>query len=353
MKILIVKTSSIGDVLHTFPVLAYLRRRFPSAEIDWAVEKESASLLRAHPKLDEIVVLDTRSWRKTLLAKKTRQEIGDFLRALRRKKYDLLIDLQGNSKSALVTCAARAKEKVGFAWRALSEKPNWFVTTRRYAPPVHLSVRERNLHLVQRHFGDFSKEEISSIHLRLSSEEVARKEKILSALQGAGLMICFGSKWKNKQLSEETLFLLLQKIEEKYKPALLFIWGNAAEKQRADHLQRSFKNSHSIGGLTLNLWQALMAEMRGVLAVDSAALHLCATTNTPSFSIFGASSSRFYKPDGERHVAVQGACPYGQLFEKRCPILRTCATGACIRSLSANDLFAAFEQWWQRNSKQS
>jgi len=349
VKILIVKTSSIGDVLHTFPVLSYLRKRFPAAQIDWAVEKGCAELLHGHPQLSRMLVLDSRVWRKTLFSKKTRLEISEFFRTLREEEYDLLIDLQGNSKSALVTLSAKAKEKVGFGWNALPEKPNWLVTTHRYNPPENLSVRERNLHLVQSHFQDFTAEEFSSPQLKISEAEEVRLVEILSKMRGERLMICFGSKWRNKQLGEETLFPLVKKIEERLHPAFLFIWGSETEKRLADKLHELFpRDSQSIGELSLSLWQALMAKMQGVLAVDSAALHLCATTETPTFSIFGPSSSAYYKPEGEEHQCVQGECPYGQIFEKRCQKLRSCPTGACVRNLKVETLFARFNLWWQK-----
>lgn len=349
MKILIVKTSSIGDVIHALPVLEYLRRRFPFAQIDWAVEKGCKELLEAHPLVDRILVLDSRAWRKSLAKRGTWREIGEFFGKLRREEYDLLIDLQGNSKSALVTFSAKAKEKVGFGWRALPEKPNWLVTTHRYLPPEGLSVRERNLQLVQQHVSDFSSVDFSVTTFKLTEEEKRRKEEILAQCRGARLMIAFGSKWKNKRLSEETLFPLIKKIEEEFHPAFLFIWASEEERRVANKLQACFpRDSQSVGDLSLNLWQSLMAEMQGVLAMDSAALHLCATTTTPSFSVFGPSSSEYYKPEGERHLAVQGVCPYERIFEKRCPILRTCQTGACIRNMRADELFKQFSPWWIR-----
>ena len=95
--------------------------------------------------------------------------------------------------------------------------------------------------------------------------------------------------------------------------------------------------------LPLPTWQNLMDEVDLVIAVDSSALHLCGTTSTPSFSIFGPTSQRVFKPMGERHFAVQGSCPYGRTFEKQCPVLRSCPTGACIKELTVEELFEAFQ----------
>lgn len=349
-SILIVKTSSIGDVIHTFGVLGYLRERFPRARIDWVVEKSCADLLRAHPLVDTALVVDTRAWRRTPFSKQTREEVSAFSNLLRTEEYDLLIDLQGNSKSALITLLAKAKDKVGFDWKSLPEKPNWFVLNKRYPALKNAGVRLRYLNLVQSYFQDPKSFAESPHLLKISEGEDLRLKEILSkpALSHSKkLMVAFGSKWKNKQLSEETLFEFVSKIAQEPALSLIFIWGSKEEKEVADKLAAAFpEKSTSVGELSLNLWQALMNEMTGVIAMDSAALHLCGTSLAPSFSVFGASSSSYYKPEGDKHGAYQGACPYGRTFEKRCPILRTCSTGACIRSLSAEPLYRAFLSWW-------
>ena len=87
-----------------------------------------------------------------------------------------------------------------------------------------------------------------------------------------------------------------------------------------------------------------MASVDMVIAMDSLPLHLAGTTETPTFSIFGASSANKYKPKGKKHLAFQGTCPYKRTFERRCPVLRTCSTGACIRDLHGEELFHYFLQ---------
>ncbi len=353
-SILIVKTSSIGDVIHAFPVLDYLREQFPGAKIDWVVEKSCADLLRAHPRIDHVLTVDTRAWRKALMAPKTRQEFAQFVSELRREKYDFLIDLQGNCKSALITLLANAQAKIGFDWKSVPEKPNVFVTTHRYFVPPELSVRKRYLHLLQCYLQEMGEISPQPVELKISAAERERLDGILAQpaiADGEPLMVCFGSKWRNKQLKEETLVELLKRIDQELQASFVFIWGDAEEQKIAEAFQAFFPTSSiSVGGLSLNLWQALMTHMRGVLAVDSAALHLCGTTATPSFSIFGPSSASFYKPEGERHVAYQGSCPYGRTFVKRCPILRTCASGACMRNLDPDEIFKSFATWWENKT---
>ncbi len=342
MKIVIVKTSAIGDVLQTFPVLEYLRARFPEAQIDWVAERMCAELLSAHPLLDHLLVIETKKWRKNLA--RYWAEIAAFKKRLQCTRYDLVIDLQGNTKSALITLWTDAEEKIGFSWKNAPEKPNVLATTKRYSPPLDLSSRARNLFVVQEHFGDAEPFESRPVHLK--HDPSPRLQEIVAKLKPARFMICPGSKWKNKQLPEETWKALLQKMHAHTACSFVFIWSSIEEKCQAERLHALFpENSLAVGDLSLNLWQALMLEMHGVIACDSAALHLAATSGTATFSIFGPSQATFYNPPGKRHAAFQGSCPYGRTFSKRCPILRTCATGACMSSLTAEDIFDGLISW--------
>ena len=102
---------------------------------------------------------------------------------------------------------------------------------------------------------------------------------------------------------------------------------------------------------SLPLLQNIMAHMDLVIAMDSLPLHLCGTTHTPSFSVFGPSLAQKYKPVGERHHCVQGECSYGEKFYKRCSQLRTCKTGHCMKALTGKELYKLFDPWWQNGCK--
>ncbi len=343
-SVLIIKTSAIGDVIQTFPVLEYLRRKFSKASIHWVVEQGIAPLLKAHPLVDKVLEVQTKSWRKAPFSKKTRTELSSFVKNLRMTEYDLAIDLQGNAKSAVITASARAKVKLGFGWKSVREKTNLLVTNRRINVSPHLNVRLKYLHLVCAYFQETHEFKSEGVRLHMTPMEQERLESLHS--NEPQLMVCFGSKWANKRLDPAILKDLLQRISKEYSFSFLFIFGDEEEKKIAEELAKIFRErGRAIGNLSLPLWQALMWEVDGVIAVDSAALHLCGTTQTPSFSVFGPSLASSYKPIEERHRCVQGSCPYGRTFTSHCPILRTCDTGACIRQLEAEDLFHAFKQW--------
>lgn len=348
MRFLIIKTSSIGDVIQSLHLIDYLQKRFPHCLIDWVVEEGIAPLLEAHPQIDRVFRVNTRLWRTSLF--RHRHAIESFCRQLHKTTYDALFDLQGNTKSGLVTLVAKAQKKVGYSWGCLPEKSNFFATNVHISVDNTQNVRTYYLQLLKKYFGDEEEEEkFPPLHLKLSREEESRLTHFSHlAVQRPRLMICFGSNWRNKQLPEDTWEPFLKLINDKFSPHFFFIYGSEKEKRVATHFQQLFSfNSHAIGEMSLALWQRFMFQMEAVIALDSSALHLCATTTTPSFGLFGPSSASAYKPLGENHHAFQGACPYGNRFTKRCSILRTCKTGACLREARAEMLFDQFCQFWE------
>ena len=348
---LIVKTSSIGDVIQCFHLVDFLQMRFPKCKIDWVVEKGIAPLLRAHPGIDRIIEINSRLWRKN--AFKHRREISSSRKELRKKTYDALFDLQGNTKSGLITGLTKARKKVGYSWSGVAEKPNFLFTTVHISVKPDGSVRSRYLQLVQDFFGEDRAGSGHALKLGLEQRETQRLERLRQlGFQRPRIMVCFGSNWNNKMLSEKVLTEFLQRIDEKLAPSFFFIFGNDKEKEIADRLESHFsRNSHAVGNLSLPLWQRFMSEVEGVISMDSAALHLCATTSTPSFSLFGPSSADAYKPLGEKHYAFQGKCPYEVSFEKRCPHLRSCTSGACLKDVSIDDLSEQFQGFWNTISE--
>lgn len=347
MKILILKTSAIGDVIQTLPALQYLRHHFPKAQIDWIVEKQSAPLVKNLKLISRVLEIDSKRWKQTLTSAQTWKELFTFLRELRQMKYDLLFDFQGNLKSGLFTACAKAKKKIGFGWKGVKEKGNLLATRIHFSPPAGINARLKYQMLVQHYFQDdtpFFPKEIS-LNISPSEEEHVNK---LARLAGKEIkiMICCGSKWPNKQLLLPIWKNFLQKIVKKYSPFFFFIFGNEKEKECAKELTEQFSpKALLVGNLSLPAWQALMIRVDRVISVDSAALHLCGTTSTPSFGIFGPSVGSSYQPLGKRHAIFEGSCPYGKKIAPRCSFLRTCPTGACLREVNEDLLFHTFCHW--------
>src|SRR5215207_2260662 len=114
-RVLIVKTSSLGDVVHNLPVATDIAAAFPGAQIDWVVEESFAALPALHPAVRRTIPVALRRWRKALWLRTTAREVRSFLEALREDRYDAIIDTQGLLKSAVVARAARGP-RFGLDW---------------------------------------------------------------------------------------------------------------------------------------------------------------------------------------------------------------------------------------------
>ena len=149
-RFLMVRLSSIGDIVHALPAAAALAETFPQAQIHWVVEKCYALLLEGNPHLHRIVGLDTLGWRRHLTSSATWREIGNGVSDLRQTPYDAALDFQGLWKSAVVAWLSRAHERIGFAERWLREPSAGVLYTQRVSPREHVHVVEENLALVAR-----------------------------------------------------------------------------------------------------------------------------------------------------------------------------------------------------------
>src|SRR5262245_41857910 len=140
--VLLVKTSSLGDVIHNLPVASDIQGALPGCHIDWVVEESYAAVPGMHAAVRRVLPVAMRRWRRSLLAGATRGQIGGFLRELRAHSYDAVIDTQGLLKSALIACVARGASH-GLDWKSAREPLAPFYD-RTYPVPRALHAVERN-----------------------------------------------------------------------------------------------------------------------------------------------------------------------------------------------------------------
>src|SRR6267378_4058924 len=130
MRILIVKLGSIGDIVHTLPALAAMRRAMPEAEISWVVERRASEILRDNPLLDRLIEVDTKALRRGLMSGETLRAPRQQLRLLRASAFDLALDFQGLLKSAMVARLSGARRVFGFSRDALREPASRFLLSK-------------------------------------------------------------------------------------------------------------------------------------------------------------------------------------------------------------------------------
>jgi len=347
MRALIIKLSALGDIVQTYPVLSYLKKIDPSMEIDWVVDSQNAALVKSHPFVSKALEINAKDWKKHPFSLKTYRDGRTFLKDFRKTHYDVVFDLQGNSKSALITFFAKGKTKVGFGWHSAPEIINCFFTSCHANPPRGQNIRRDYLYIVQNFFHDFSSLPMEKILLKLSQEEEAQLSHFMSQVPHNSWLICPYSIWQSKQIPHHKLKRFLQLADRAFSPYFLFMSGSAKERKMAEKLKEAFPNSIICDRLPLPVVQHIMSRVGLVIGMDSLPLHLAATTDTPTLSFFGPSLSCKYRPFGEEHLSFQGNCPRGSLFEKRCKALRSCKDCPCIHGIDVEGLFTTFSGWWK------
>ncbi len=327
-RILVVKTSSLGDIIQSLPVASELKAHFPNVEIDWVVEEAYQDLLSFHPLIDSVITFN-------------RHKLIKFIRKLRRKKYDSLIDIQGNTKSALITFFAKAREKIGFGRKSVTEFPNLLVTTHKYNVPKDINIQSYYLELVKEHFNIQSFSAKGPLNLKINLNDLP-KELDLNHHR-LKVMVAVNSARKNKELDDSTLIAFLQKFSSQYLIHLYFIYGSDQEKEKCNYLKSQIgAHCDVLSKMSIPVLQNVMDKMDLIFTIDTAALHLGGTTSTVTFSVFGPTDSKVFVPLG-KHFSFQGVCPYKVKYVKQCPHLRNCSTSSCIKKIALEKLWSEFQ----------
>lgn len=324
MRILIVKTSSLGDVIQSFELLAYLREKFPDSKIDWVVEKRCSELLKRHPYINRIIEINSKE-----------RNIGAIYRSiknLRQKKYDFVFDIQGNIKSGIVLFFTRSKCKIGF--KDVKEWPNRLFTHHKIMIPSGKNIREDYLNVA---LGYFKEESASIFKNELYVEEDEKKSIntfLAPFLHKQLVLVLPGSCWDNKCLDRGKLLAYLNSFSHDTHHMIL-AYGSLNDERDVNYLQSHLQDKSTIypKDSLIKLYY-LMSQVNLVIAVDSLPLHLAALSGVRTISFFGPSSHLKYAPVGDKHLAFQGSCPYFITFDKRCKKLRSCPSGDCIKNLN-------------------
>jgi heptosyltransferase-1 len=338
VKVLIVKASALGDVIHALPVLAWLRSADPAMEIDWLVEEGFAPLLEDHPLLRQVQRIATRRWRRAgrLAA------AGETLRtlaALRRERYDVVLDLQGNSKSGLFTRFCGAPRRYGFAQDGVRDWPNLLATSHRVAlAGANHHISERSLAIARAAFPT-GQEHVLAGPLSVTP---AADQRVKALLAEAGLLdrrfavLHYGTTWPTKLWAVEQWQALVQHLGAATGLVPVLTWGSAEERAVVEAIARAADHAVVWPRGTLPELAALLARAIVVIGGDTGPVHLAAALDTPTVSLFRVTDAERNGPRGERHVRLQAPLECSPCLRKHCD-----RDGECSRSITAADGLAA------------
>ncbi|WP_316346946.1 lipopolysaccharide heptosyltransferase I [Desulfuromonas acetoxidans] len=338
MKILIVKMSALGDVIHALPVLRYIHQLYPDAEIDWVVEDPFAPVLAGHPDLHEILTVRTKYWRTlptmTMLGKALK-----FIRRLRRAHYDVVLDLQGNSKSGLFTLVSRADKKFGFDRHQVREWPNLLATNQRIALGAgEHHIAQRALALARAAFpGGDDVPQAGPLHV----DEVARQHVVGQLaeynINHPLVIFHYGTTWDTKLWNVECWQQLASRLLDEFGIAPVLTWGNEQERTAAEAIHNATSGRAVIWPRgTLPELVALLDQADLVVGGDTGPIHMAAAVGTSTVSLFRVTDAERNGPAGEGHRRLQSPLPCAMCLRKQCD-----EDEQCSRSISVDEVVTA------------
>jgi len=329
MKILIVKVSALGDVIHALPVLGYIKQLHPDAQIDWLVEDNFAPILENHPLLHQVIRVDTRKWRNMSLLEMLRQ-IRIFVKNLRCQRYEYVFDLQGNSKSALFTLLSRGGEKYGFSRHEVREWPNVLATRHRIQPgPDEQHVARRALAVVRAALPGGGNVPLSGF-LHVGNEHKEQIERYIDQLDWDSktiIVLHYGTTWLTKLWHISMWQQLAARLVQRPETAIILTWGSPEELRAAEQIRDSVDGEVLIWPrVPLPEFAALLARADLVVGCDTGPVHIAAATGTPTVSMYRATDALRNGPEGDRHICLQTPMPCAKCLRKQCEYDAQCST---------------------------
>jgi len=343
MRVLIVKLSALGDIIHALPVLDYLHTVHPGIETDWIVEENYRDILEGNPLIKQLHVARTRKWRKNLFAAETRKEIAELKLTLRQRKYDLAFDIQGNIKSGIVTALCGAEKRYGFDRQGVREFPNILFTTNQV--PLRRNdfhITSRSLRVVSVPFGKDYQGMSFKTEIMTRREDDAAAEAFLATLSD-GLVFVFhpGTTWETKLWHEAGWIELGKRILEKYPDAtILLSSGNDSERAVADRISSGVgKSARPLPKLPIKTLAAFLKKADLVIGGDTGPVHMAAAVGTPTVSFYRVTDAKRNGPAGDNHLHVQSPMHCTACLRKECD-----KDAACRESIKAEYIMKGVEK---------
>jgi len=297
MHILIVKTSSLGDVVHALPALTDATSALPGLRADWLIERPFAEIPSWHPAVDRVIPCNLRGWRKAPLSAATRQQWRDFRQALAVRRYDCIIDAQGLFKSAWLATLARGP-RAGADRHSAREPLASFLYQQRYRVPRHDQAHaiERTRRLFSAALGYPLPDLIAPPDAGLERDRFPRP-----ADAGANdILLLHGTTWPSKRWPLSQWCALAQALSQLgLRPVLP--WGNADERAVAEAIATA-SDGLVLPKLGLSALAGWLANARGVVGVDTGLMHLAAALAVPGVSLYGPTLPQLTGAWGQRQT---------------------------------------------------
>jgi len=325
-KILIVKPSSMGDVVHTLPVLDVLRTNLPKAQIHWVIAKGLEPLLENHPQVDRLWVIAKDEWKKPGRFLETAGEIRRLFRALKAESFDLVIDLQGLLRSSLISWATRAPVRIGFGE---SKEGSPYFYTHRVECGMEMHAVERNLKLL-------SPLRLTTGSVRFPFPPLNGKSSVLGDLpENYAVIAPSAGKPANRWFPER-----FGELAARLPCPSVVVTGRGDAQLGQEVARASQGRAVSLGGKTgLHELIHIVKKARFMVCNDTGPMHIAAAFNVPVAAVFGPSNPVRTGPYGRIHTVVQEQLDCSPCYRKK-----RCREWRCMEAVTVDRVYEAIEK---------
>jgi len=348
-RILLIKPSALGDVIHTIPVLVKLRARYPSARIDWLITPENADIVRCHPALSNVVLFARRDFSKRGRRWRATVAFRDLLKQIRRAKYDLIVDMHGQMRSAFFTLISGAGVRIGFdrpikreltvsaehdlknvpnhGWRGAREG-SWVAYTHRIPiPTLDVHAIDRYLWVAPLLGLDNNPPDLT---IYLSPETIRNVERLLERhgvpASKPLIVLVPGTIWETKHWTIEGFAgVARQFLREGFAVALA---GTKRDQERCRQIAAAARGVCDLSGKTTPAeLAALIRRAEVAVTNDSGSMHVAASLGKPMVSVFGPTNpvhiGPYERPESVVRIDLPcSPCNYRRLSQ--CPFDHAC-----------------------------
>ncbi len=353
-RILIIKPSALGDIVHTLPVLNLLRRRWPDAHISWLIGSAFAGLVQGHPQLNEVITFDRNRFARAWYKPPALIDFVRFVRDLKRRKFDLVIDLQGLFRSGWFTSMTGAAVRVGFA--NARELAHFFYTH-------HVPIHSMEQHAIDRYLAITDAlgcgREPVEFNLSIDAADHARVDELLGGATRFALILP-GTNWPTKRWPAERFAELIAPLRGEFGLTSVIAGGpdvsEIAEvifRSRPDLEARVSPDSYAAPGVNAGLGSdaangvlnlvgqtslrelvALIDRATVVVANDSGPMHIAAAMNKPLVTIFGPTNPTRTGPYRRDDSVVRVDIPCSPCYSRKCSHI------SCMKWLAVDAVLA-------------
>jgi heptosyltransferase I len=311
LRILIVKVSSLGDIIHTLPAITDAKRAHRDVVFDWVVEENFVEVPAWHSAVENVIPIAIRRWRKNLLKTYMNGEFGDFKKDLQGVHYDLVIDAQGLIKSGIISRLSKGLT-IGLSNSTIREPLATLFYNKVYSVPWTSHAVDRVRQLFARALQYTYDEDLIDYGLDLD-----RIDKSGNKARNHQLVFLHGTTWKTKHLPN-LYWRHLAQLATTAGYEVLLPWGNLEEKQRAefiatDNAMVKVLDKQSLTGLARHILHS-----KGVIAVDTGLGHLAAALSTPTLSLYGPTDPGLSGTFGQQQLQLSSNLNCAPCVKKVC-----------------------------------